>query len=411
MQEKKVPDTTSINNIDGKLFRLIVASIEDYAIFMIDPNGYILSWNKGAEHIKGYTEEEILGKHFSVFYTPQDIHNNVPRNNLNEALKKGVHENEGWRVRKDGTLFWANAVFTTIYNDEGHLTGFAKVIRDITERKKNEDRKTLVNAELERRVKENTEKIIAKAGEIKELNETLERKVIERTGQLQAVNKELEAFSYSVSHDLRTPLRAVNGYAMMLKEDFGDVLGNEGVRIIDTIINNAGLMGKLIDDLLTFSRTGRKELQLFNVDMQILAKACARELLENESKKYNVKVGKLPGCKADSAMIKQVWMNLLGNAIKYSSKAIDPKIEVGFIEDDSSPVYFVKDNGVGFDMKYSNKLFDIFQRLHGHDEFEGTGVGLALVKRIIDKHGGKIWADAEPGKGATFYFSIPPKIT
>ncbi|MEO8884846.1 MAG: PAS domain-containing sensor histidine kinase [Mucilaginibacter sp.] len=173
MKVKKAPDPTAINNIDGKFFRLIVANIEDHAILMIDPNGYILSWNQGAQHIKGYTEEEIIGKHISTFYTSQDIKNNVPRNNLNEALKKGVYQVEGWRVKKDGTLFWADVVFTTIYNDEGHLAGFAKVTRDVTERKKKEDQKTLVNAELERRVKENTEKIIA--------NETRFRQLIENS--------------------------------------------------------------------------------------------------------------------------------------------------------------------------------------------------------------------------------------
>ncbi len=526
MQANNATGLTDIQMMDGKLFKLIVARIEDYAIYMIDPNGYILSWNKGAENIKGYTDDEVIGKHVSIFYTPQDIKNNVPRINLNEALKNGVHEDEGWRVRKDGTLFWANVVFTTIYNEDGHLTGFAKVTRDITERKKNEDRKTLINAELEMRVKENTEKIIAnetrfrqliensydgilliekklnviyrskssqridgwqnneglavtitdlahphdremlervitgllkhpattvistyrsrhKNGnyiwlecvftnmtndvninaivcnfrdvtekkkaeeEIKQLNETLERKVIERTTQLEAANKELEAFSYSVSHDLRTPLRAVNGYAIMLREDFGEMLGAEGNRIIDTITNNARLMGQLIDDLLTFSRTGRKELQLFDVNMHKLAAACTRELLENVPGNYKINIDELPACKADSSMIKQVWMNLIGNAIKYSSKADDPEIEIGFIAGNDRHTYFIKDNGVGFDMQYSDKLFGIFQRLHRMDEFEGTGVGLALVKRIIDKHEGKVWAESQPGRGAVFYFSLP----
>jgi PAS domain S-box-containing protein len=182
------------HSFDEKLFRLLVASISDYAIFMIDPNGYIMSWNPGAQNIKGYTEEEIIGKHISIFYTENDIKKNEPRHNLNEALKNGMRECEGWRVRKDGSVFWANVVFTTVYNDSGHLVGFAKITRDITDRKKNEDKKEKINAELERRVKQNTEKIIA--------NELRFRKLIENNNDgITLLNKNLDVLYRSMSSE------------------------------------------------------------------------------------------------------------------------------------------------------------------------------------------------------------------
>lgn len=240
------------------------------------------------------------------------------------------------------------------------------------------------------------------------MHHDLESKVTERTVQLESVNKELEAFSYSVSHDLRTPLRAVNGYSIMLKEDYEDKLDAEGVRIIDNIIKNAKTMGQLIDELLAFSRLGKKELAFSKVEMKPLAQSVIEELLENGTKeKYRIGIGPLPSSNADRTLIKQVLMNLVGNAIKYSSRKENPAIEIGAQEESKRVVYFVKDNGVGFDMAYAGKLFGVFQRLHSQEEFEGTGVGLALVKRVIDKHGGQVWAEAEENKGATFYFSLP----
>jgi signal transduction histidine kinase len=236
----------------------------------------------------------------------------------------------------------------------------------------------------------------------------LEDKVTERTAQLENVNSELEAFSYSVSHDLRTPLRAVNGYAIMLKEDYEKKLDAEGNRIIQNIITNAKMMGQLIDDLLSFSRLGKKELICAHVDMQLLVKSVVDELLQNvPENKYRIITGLLPPAEADLVMIKQVLLNLIGNAIKYAAKKDDPEIEIGFKDEETKTTYYIKDNGAGFDMAYANKLFGVFQRLHSQEEFEGSGVGLALVKRIIDKHKGEIWAEGFENAGATFYFSLP----
>lgn len=246
------------------------------------------------------------------------------------------------------------------------------------------------------------------AAEVYNSQHNLEKKVLERTAQLETANKELEAFSYSVSHDLRAPLRAINGYSVMLKEDYEPKLDAEASRIINLIISNANMMGQLIDDLIAFSRMGRKEATHHSIDMKILAEKSLKELMENENEqRCKVRMDILPRCHGDQSMLKQVWVNLLSNAIKYSSKETEPHIEIGAKEDQDKLIYFVRDNGVGFDMQYVHKLFCVFQRLHSHHEFEGTGVGLALVKRIINKHNGEVWAESSPGKGAAFYFSLP----
>jgi len=233
----------------------------------------------------------------------------------------------------------------------------------------------------------------------------LEKKVQSRTQELEAVNKELEAFSYSVSHDLRAPLRAVSGYAMMLKEDYEEQFDDEAKRITGNILINVKMMGQLIDDLLAFSKLGKREVRKQITNMKELVAAAIAEL--SPDGKYRLDIGEMPWCKGDSDLLKQVWINLIGNAVKYSSKCADPQITIGSMEDAAGPVYFVCDNGAGFDSKYADKLFKVFQRLHSHEEFEGTGIGLALVKRILDKHRGQIWAESSPGNGAAFYFRLP----
>jgi len=249
------------------------------------------------------------------------------------------------------------------------------------------------------------------AGEIRLMHNNLENKVEERTAQLENVNKELEAFSYSVSHDLRTPLRAINGYSVMLSEDYEGKLDDNGKRMIRNIISNAKMMGQLIDDLLSFSKLGKKELVRSRVNMQALVEDIADELLQQEPEgKYKVIIEALPAADADQVMIRQVVLNLLGNAIKYTAKKISPEIEVGFTDEPHSTVYYVKDNGAGFNMAYADKLFGVFQRLHSVEDFEGSGVGLALAKRIILKHNGEIWADARENAGATFYFRLPKTL-
>ena len=245
---------------------------------------------------------------------------------------------------------------------------------------------------------------------IRQLNAGLEQRVAERTAQLEAANKELEAFSYSVSHDLRAPLRAVSGYAGILSEDHGTRLDDEGRRVLDVISAEAHRMGLLIDDLLAFSRLGRQPVRRAEVDQEALAQAVFAELaVRVPERRLHFTVSPLPPAQGDPALLRQVWVNLLGNAVKYTRRAAEARIEVGSLTAGAEVVYFVKDNGVGFDMRYAAKLFGVFQRLHGDAEFEGTGVGLALSQRIIHRHGGRIWAEAQPGEGAAFFFTIPPE--
>jgi light-regulated signal transduction histidine kinase (bacteriophytochrome) len=221
------------------------------------------------------------------------------------------------------------------------------------------------------------------------------------------VNKELESFSYSVSHDLRAPLRALSGYSRILEDDFAHSLNEEANRLLKKIQNNAQRMGTLIDDLLAFSRLGKREVQKSLVNMEELTREVVYEIESDNSHRTTITINELPPAYGDHSLIRQVLANLISNAVKYSSKCESPKVIIGAIDETDKCVYYVKDNGVGFSMEHANKLFGVFQRLHSNEEFEGTGVGLANVQRIILKHGGSVWAEAQPGEGATFYFSLP----
>lgn len=238
----------------------------------------------------------------------------------------------------------------------------------------------------------------------------LERLVAERTVRLETVNKELESFTYSVSHDLRSPLRAVSGFAKMLEEDCAESLDDEGRRLIKVIRDNSRRMGQLIDDLLAFSRMGRKALAFTEIDMNEQVKATLAELTSGEAA-TRFGITPLPAAVGDAALVKQVWVNLLSNAVKFSGKRGQPVVEVsGRVEDDAG-IYCVKDNGVGFDMAYYDKLFGVFQRLHSPEDFPGTGVGLAIVQRVVSRHGGRVWAEGREGEGAAFYFTLPRTVT
>jgi signal transduction histidine kinase len=243
--------------------------------------------------------------------------------------------------------------------------------------------------------------------EIRQLYEELEQRVIERTAQLEAANKELEAFSYSVSHDLRAPLRAIDGYSRILLDVYAPQLALDAQHLLHVVRNNAQRMNRLIDDLLALSRLGRQPLNKRSVAPVALVRQALSDLqAEQEGRQVEIAIGDLPNCQADPALLRQVLFNLLSNALKYTRKCEVARIEVGCKEQAGEPVYFVRDNGAGFDMQYVHKLFGVFQRLHSAEEYEGTGVGLAIVQRILHRHGGRIWAEAEVDKGATFWFTL-----
>jgi light-regulated signal transduction histidine kinase (bacteriophytochrome) len=290
---------------------------------------------------------------------------------------------EEWVIWPDGREMWVSTTKMPLRNSEGQTIGIFGISRDITERKRNEQAIRQLNADLEKQAE-----------------------------QLQAVIKELEAFSYSVSHDLRAPLRAIDGYTRILVEDYETTLDSEGKRICGVISREARRMGQLIDDLLAFSRLGRKEIFFSRIDMQALARSVFEELIKEENQgRIDFMLSSLPVVRGDSSLIRQVWVNLLANAIKFTSNKERAVIEVGSQQGTDETIYYVRDNGAGFDMEYSNKLFGVFQRLHSENEFSGTGVGLAIVQRILLRHGGRVWGEGEVEKRATIYIALPQKET
>jgi light-regulated signal transduction histidine kinase (bacteriophytochrome) len=231
---------------------------------------------------------------------------------------------------------------------------------------------------------------------------------VQRTAELEAANRELEAFSYTVSHDLRTPLRAIDGFARIVLEECASQIPPKAQDHLDRVLKSVKLMGELVDNLLEFSRLGRRPLNKRTVDTSRLVRLCVEELhAEQKDRQVEIVIDDLPDCHGDPALLKQAFLNLLSNALKYTRTREHARVEVGGCTQGGEQRYFVRDNGVGFDMRYANKLFGVFQRLHPAEEYEGTGVGLAIVQRVVYRHGGHVWADAQIGKGATFYFTLP----
>ena len=299
-------------------------------------------------------------------------------------LEQGKPYDVEYRARtRSGAYRWFRARGRAVRNAAGKPVRMAGSITDTTDRKESEE-------------------------EIRRLNAELEQRVVQRTAELEAANRELEAFSYTVSHDLRTPLRAIDGFARIVLEECTSQIPPKAQDHLDRVLKSVKLMGELVDNLLEFSRLGRRPLNKRTVDTSRLVRLCVEELqAEQKDRQVEIVIGDLPDCHGDPALLKQAFLNLLSNALKYTRAREHARVEVAGCTQGGEQRYFVRDNGVGFDMRYANKLFGVFQRLHPAEEYEGTGVGLAIVQRVVYRHGGHVWADAQIGKGATFYFTLP----
>ena len=498
-------DATDRKHADEKALLLTsIVECSNDAIIGKSLDGTVLTWNKGAERIYGYTSQEIVGRPISIL-APPDRLDELPA--LIDDLRRGVRieHYETERLTKDGRRIFVSLTLSPIKNAMDYVMGVSVIARDISERKLSEkalalseeryrslvfassqivwrtnpqgeveediplwreftgqsleqikgrgwidalhpddrDRtadvwarsvrtRSFYSTEYRLRRKDGEYRymevhgvpVLEKDGfiwewvgtaaditegvraeeEIRLLNEKLEKRVVERTAELQAANKELEAFAYSVSHDLRAPLRAVDGFSRILLDEYAPQLPAEAQHYLQVARNNAVQMGSLIDDLLSFSRLSRQPLRKQSVAPADLVRLALDDLRpEQENRKIELVIGELPTCEADPHLLRQVFVNLLSNAFKYTRTRPVARIEVASAD---GSVYHVRDNGVGFDMRYQDKLFGVFQRLHASDTYEGTGVGLAIVQRIVHRHGGKIWADAALNQGATFYFTL-----
>jgi PAS domain S-box-containing protein len=379
------------------IFQRTILDNAAYGIISATPDGVVTSFNPAAGRLLGYAEDEVLGKQTpALWHDPAEVaeYARLLSTELGETVRPGFdvfaarpqrnlpEEREWTFIRKDGSRVPINLSVTALRDEGGRITGFVGLVYDLAERKHAE-------------------------AEIHKLNQELELRVRERTAQLETANKELESFSYSVSHDLRTPLRAIDGFSRILLEDYADKLDDEGKRLLNVVGENTRRMGQLIEDILQFSRTGRAEISYSEIDMGQMAHEVIEELRATAPDKLQVEIAPIPPIKGDNAMMRQVFVNLFSNAIKFSRYSDSPAIKVGAEIKDGEVVYCMQDNGAGFDMRYADRLFGVFQRLHNTSEFDGTGIGLAIVKRIITRHGGRVWAEAKVDGGATFYFALP----
>ena len=385
-------------------FRLLVSGIRDYAIFMLDPEGRIKSWNEGAERIKGYRAEEIVGKHFSIFYSEEDRAKNKPERELKKALERGRFEDEGWRIRKDGSRFWANVVVTRIQDEQGKTIGFSKVTRDLTERKAAEDEIRRLNEELEHRVAERT-------AELQGANEVLKQ----RTREAEEANRLKSQFVSNISHELRTPLNAIIGYTYLLNDGICGTRGEERTAL-EGIERNANDLIRLISDILDLAKieAGKLGVERRQVDLAALL----RELVESMNRfikdkpiRVEAKVPPaLPPIESDAVRIKQILVNLLANAIKFTHEGkitieakahpMEGRIEVA-----------VQDTGIGIRREELGRIFDKFHQIDGNitREYGGAGLGLAIVKELLDLLGGEIRVESEVGRGSTFTVFLPTR--
>lgn len=388
---------------EHKLLRTLVDTLPDFIVIKDSRCRYVLN-NLAHLHLLGVqSAEEATGRSdfdffpqqmAAAFYTDeQDLLSAGKTLNREEPI-----------VDAEGVWRWVSTVRVPLRDSSGAIVGLVGTSRDITDMKMAEAERSqlLVREKSARQEAERAE------AEVRRLNAELEQRVQDRTAQLEAANKELEAFAYTVSHDLRAPLRAIDGFSRILIEDHGPQLRPEAEHYLQRVRENAARMGQLVDDLLGFSRLSRHPLTRRAIRPADIARQVVDELKgELEGRSIKITVANLPASRGDAALVRQVLANLISNAVKFTRMAEAATVEVGYQQsEDGLVTYFVRDNGIGFDMRYAHKLFGVFQRLHRPDDFEGTGVGLAIVHRIVVRHGGRVWAEASPGCGATFYFTL-----
>ncbi len=379
--EKNVDERTKELSESRTQYRRLLETAQE-GVWVTDTNNRITFVNARMAEMLGYPAEELLASPATRFMDEEA--RTIARRNQ-ERRRQGLKENFEFKFqRKDGSDLFALVAATPLTNENGEFSGALAMVADITERKQAE-------------------------AEILKLNTELERRVNERTAQLSVVNRELEAFSYSVSHDLRAPLRSMDGFSKMLLNDYQDCLDEQGQHFLKRIRVGSENMGQLIDALLHLSRVSRTELQFEPMDLTGLARAIQGEMREqNPERQVECLCQDDLTARGDRGLLRIVLTNLFNNAWKFTRKQAQARVEFGSIDRDGQQTYFVRDNGVGFDLAYADKLFGAFQRLHHVNEFEGTGIGLATVERIIHRHGGKIWAEAIVNEGAIFYFTLEP---
>ena len=359
-------------------FRTLVGSVKDYAIFMLSPEGKIESWNAGAKNIKGYTAEEIIGQHFSVFYTPEDLRVDKPGRELVIAEAEGKYEEEGVRVRKDGSRFWASVLITALHSPDGQLMGFAKVTRDITERQQAQE----------------------------ELRQS-EQRLKMRTAELAEVNQELDAFCYSVSHDLRAPLRAMQGFAQALREDFGQELQPAAQTYVERIVRASKRLQKLIEDLLDYSRLSRERLRLEPTDLQTVLDDALGQIGSDVAERQAVLsvAPNLGSVVAHPSTLVRVLANLISNAVKFVDRG-PPVVRIYSEPRGERLRLWIEDNGIGIDPEHMPRIFGVFERLHGAESYPGTGIGLAIVRRAVERMGGTVGLESQLGAGSRFWIEL-----
>jgi PAS domain S-box-containing protein len=388
MTQDNLRDIQSINIYER--YRLLVEQVKDYAIFMLDETGHVISWNEGAKRIKGYEADEIIGRHFSNFYPQEDKDNGKPQMELRVVREVGKFEDEGWRVRKDGTRFWANVVITAMYDDQQRLIGFSKVTRDLTERKQ-------------------AEQALAESEERYRLLSTQLNKTVQ---ELAAANEELEQFNSIVSHDLQEPLRTTYSFLLLIQKQMQNSGASpELLTYIHKAILASMRMRELIVSLLNYSilATEKQAFSLVSTN-EIIGETLLNLKQSIEETAADIKVVlDVPFVKGNKMRLIQVLQNLVGNALKFKSDR-NPKVVINCREEAAYYRFSVRDNGIGIAAEHIPKVFEVFKRLHTGNKYPGAGIGLSVCKKIVENHAGKIWLESTPGRGSVFYFTIDKNL-